>query len=38
MPGPGPGNKLAHNLIALDINKCFYYLGEITREVNDEEM
>jgi tRNA modification GTPase len=34
----GLDNKLPGDLLALDIRRCLHYLGEITGEVNNEEM
>jgi tRNA modification GTPase len=34
----GLANKLPGDLLALDIRRCLHYLGEITEEVNNEEM
>jgi tRNA modification GTPase len=34
----GLDNKLPCDLLALDIRRCLHYLGEITGEVNNEEM
>ena len=34
----GLDNKLSGDLLALDIRRCLYYLGEITGEVTNEEM
>jgi tRNA modification GTPase len=34
----GMDSKLPGDLLALDIRRCLHYLGEITGEVNNEEM
>ncbi|MGC4035714.1 MAG: tRNA uridine-5-carboxymethylaminomethyl(34) synthesis GTPase MnmE [Chitinophagaceae bacterium] len=34
----GLDNKIPGDLLALDIRRCLYYLGEITGEINNEEM
>ncbi len=34
----GLDNRLPGDLLALDIRRCLHYLGEITGEVNNEEM
>ncbi|HEY6506279.1 MAG TPA: tRNA uridine-5-carboxymethylaminomethyl(34) synthesis GTPase MnmE, partial [Chitinophagaceae bacterium] len=34
----GLDNKLPGDLLALDIRRCLHYLGEITGEVNNEDM
>lgn len=34
----GLDNKLSGDLLALDIRRCLHYLGEITGEVNNEDM
>lgn len=34
----GLDNKLPGDLLALDIRRCLYYLGEITGEINNEDM
>src|SRR5690606_24491531 len=34
----GMHNNLPGDLLALDIRRCLHYLGEITGEVNNEEM
>jgi tRNA modification GTPase len=34
----GLDNKLSGDLLALDIRRCLHYLGEITGEVNHEDM
>ena len=34
----GLNNKLPGDLLALDIRRCLHYLGEITGEVNSEDL
>jgi tRNA modification GTPase len=33
----GIDNKLPGDLLALDIRRCLYYLGEITGEITNED-
>ena len=34
----GLNNKLTGDLLALDIRRCLYYIGEITGEVSNEDL